>query len=100
MREKHRALITERLPGSANGLKLLDHLFDRPMVSIREAQQVMGVSYVTASQVVTNLVDAGLLEEITGQKRYKVFRYEPYLGLFNRQAMVIPQETETPGSAA
>ena len=60
----------------------------------------MGVSYVTASQVISNLEDTGLLKEITGQKRYKVFRYDPYLALFNWQAITIPRETEDNGSVS
>jgi Fic family protein len=87
MREKHRALIAENLANSSNGLKLLDYLFEKPMISIREAEQIMGVSYVTASSVIANMQKAGLLKEITGQKRNKVFRYEPYIDLFNRQSI-------------
>lgn len=91
MREKHRVLISENMANSTNGLKLLDHLFDKPMLSIREAEQVMGVSFVTAASVIGNMEEAGLLREITGQKRNKVFRYEPYVALFNRQAISRPQ---------
>jgi len=98
MREKHRMLIAENLSNSTNGLKLLDHLFEKPMVSIREAEQVMGVSYVTASSVIGNMEDAALLKEITGQKRNKVFRYEPYIALFNRQAISLSQELDEPDS--
>ncbi|MFO7716195.1 Fic family protein [Desulfosarcina sp.] len=98
MRETHRTMISEKWSSSANGLKLLDHLFEKPMVTVREAEQVMGVSYVTAAQVISNLEDSGLLKEITGQKRYKVFRYDPYLTLFNQQAIAIPGEVEDNGS--
>ncbi len=98
MRETHRTMISEKWSSSANGLKLLDHLFKKPMITVREAEQVMGVSYVTAAQVISNLEDADLLKEITGQKRYKVFRYDPYLALFNQQAIAIPREAEDKGS--
>lgn len=90
MRERHRVHITERLSNSANALKLLDYLFQRPMVSASEAKQVMEVSYVTASNVIGKLEEAGLLKEITGQKRNKVYRYEPYIALFNQQALMVP----------
>ena len=76
---------------------MLDYLFDKPMVSVREAEQVMDVSYVTASSVIGNMEKAGLLVEITGQKRNKVYRYEPYIALFNRQAISLPQEMSEPG---
>ena len=94
MREKHRALLAESLANSSNGLKLLDHLFEKPVISVREAEQVMGVSYVTASSVIANMEKAELLREITGQKRNKIFRYEPYIDLFNRQAISRPVQLD------
>jgi Fic family protein len=97
MREQHRLLITENLSNSSNGLKLLDYLFEKPMVSVRKAEQVMDVSYVTASSVIGNMEKAGLLVEITGQKRNKVYRYEPYIALFNRQTISLSQDMSEPG---
>ena len=45
----------------------------------------MSCSFVTAGRIVAEMVDAGVLKEITGQSRNRVFRYEPYLKLFERQ---------------
>ena len=45
----------------------------------------MKCSFVTAGRIVAELVAAGVLKEITGQSRNRVFRYEPYLKLFERQ---------------
>ncbi len=72
IREQHRAYIAEQLSNSSNGLKMLDHLFQRPIVSIREAEQVMEVSYVTATNIIGTMEQAGLLREITGHKRNKI----------------------------
>ena len=79
LREQHRKLMTEKMPGSINGLKLLDRLFEKPIITIRLAQEFMNVSYVTASSVIGQLTDLGILREITGQKRNKAFRYDPYV---------------------
>lgn len=100
MREQHRAYIAEQLSNSSNGLKLLDHLFERPIVSVREAEQVMEVSYVTASNVIGTMEQAGLLREITGQKRNKIYSYDPYISLFNRQTMTLPPDAEESGGRA
>jgi hypothetical protein len=40
--------------------------------------------------------DAGILKEITGQRRNKAFRYEPYIALFNRQAISFPYSSQQP----
>ncbi len=97
MREKHRILIAEKMSNSVSGLKFLDRLFERPIVSVREAERLMGVSYVTASNLIANLEQAGLLKEITGQRRNKIFRYEPYVALFSKQAIYFPHELDDPG---
>lgn len=94
LREQHRGLIAEKMPSSANGLKLFDRLFEKPIITIRLAEEIMNVSYVTASSVIQQMEDLGLLKEITGQKRNKAFRYDPYISLFNRQAIALPRHPD------
>ncbi len=91
LRETHRQTITEKLSNSINGLRLLDRMFEVPLITIRAAGEYIKVSYVTASSVIQNMEELGILKEITGQKRNKVFRYEPYLKLFSNQAISLPR---------
>ena len=86
------------MAGSKNGFKLLDHLFEVPIMTIRAAEKFMEVAYVTASSIIKQMEELGILKEITGQQRNKVFRYEPYLELFSRQAISLPKEPEETGS--
>ncbi len=92
LREEHRELIAGKMASSANGLKLLDHLFEMPIINIRSAEAFINVSYVTASSVIQQMEDLGILTEITGQKRNKAYRYEPYISLFSRQANSLPKD--------
>jgi Fic family protein len=94
LREQHRCLIAGKMQSSANGLKLFDHLFEKPVITIRLAEEIMNVSYVTASSVIQQMEDLGFLREITGQKRNKVFRYDPYISLFSHQTIVLPQHSD------
>jgi Fic family protein len=98
LRENHRDLIIEKMASSTNGFKLLDHLFEVPIITIRAAEKFMEVSFVTASSIIKQMEELGILKEITGQQRNKVFRYEPYLELFSRQAISLPKEQEETGS--
>ena len=83
MRENHRAAITEKLGRAAgNGHKVLESLFDRPIVSVGEVQQKIGAGYATANSLVARLVKLGILAEMTGYARNRRFRYEPYVKLF------------------
>lgn len=81
LRESHRSLILENNLGS-NGLMLLSNLFQRPLVNIKLVASLLGSTFPTASRLVSAFEDLGILEEITGQKRSRMFRYEPYLALF------------------
>ena len=81
MREEHRHLISQNVRGSALGFQLLDHMFQEPMVSVQRIRDYLDTSYPTANNAIAGLVDLGLLEEITGQTRNRVFAYRPYLDL-------------------
>jgi Fic family protein len=83
MRETYRNEF-HRVP---HALKLLETLYSQPYVDIKQAAAIMECAFVTANRVVTNMVSAGALREITGQSRNRVFRYEPYLQLFEQQTM-------------
>jgi Fic family protein len=78
LREDHRRKLAE----FPNGVRLLEHLFERPLISVRMAEQFLGSSFVTADKVVTKMEKLGILREITGRKRDRLYRYEPYLALF------------------
>ena len=82
LRESHRSLILDKNLGQ-NGLMLLSNLFQRPLVNINLVALMLDATFPTASRLVAGFEELGLLKEITGQKRSRVFRYEPYLALFN-----------------
>jgi Fic family protein len=67
----------------ANGLRLLDLLFERPLVNVRLVRDEVGVSLPTAGKLVNDFVGLGIIEEVTGYRRNRVFRYTPYLRLFD-----------------
>lgn len=78
LREEHRALLQAEGLG-LNGLRLLDLLFQRPLVNVSLVRDTLRVrSYNTANNLVEQFAALGLLEEITGGRRNRVFRYAPY----------------------
>jgi Fic family protein len=84
LRERHRALISERFPSSAIGLRLLDYLYQSPLIKTRTAEQYLDCSYVTAANLIHEMEQAGILQETTGRRRNRLYRYQPYLNLFER----------------
>jgi Fic family protein len=83
MREQHRAAITGQLGRAAgNGHKVLEALFDRPIVSVGEVKEMTGTTFTAANTLVSRLAELGILVEMTGHTRNRRFRYEPYVRLF------------------
>jgi Fic family protein len=76
---------------NASAFKLLDHLFLQPVTTVNAAKDALGVSYRYANDVIANLVASGTLEEITGHKRNRRFRFARYLALFQEP----PEESAT-----
>lgn len=84
LREAHRQLITERIGRMAgNGHRVLESLYGNPVVSVNEVQNLIGVTYPAANNLVTQLVNLGILQEMTGQRRNRRFRYVEYIQLFH-----------------
>jgi Fic family protein len=81
LRERHRELVQDR--AGLNGVRLLDMLFDRPLVNVNLVRDRLDVSFRTANNLVGQFEQSGLLREITGGRRRRVFRYDSYLALLS-----------------
>lgn len=84
MRDAHGLLIRSNL--GVHGLRLLDHLFEHPLTTVRIASETLGVSFSTANTLIAEFQELEILHEYTGGKRYRRFRYSPYLDLFEGRA--------------
>jgi Fic family protein len=81
LRETQRRLIQETgLP--VNSLRLLDLLYRRPLIDVALARDQLQISFATANKLIEQLVSLGFLTEVTGRKRDRIFRFGPYLLLF------------------
>lgn len=91
MREEHRLLVE---PSGLKALRLVDLLFERPLVNVNFVSEQLEVSYQTANTLVGEFERLALLEEITGNTRNRQFRYEPYVALFNDDDLPFADESE------
>ena len=84
MRERHRAAVAANLGHAvARGLRVLDCLFEQPDVTVADIRAITGTTYAAANQLASRFAALGILEESTGQRRNRLFRYGPYLRLFD-----------------
>ena len=84
LRERHRRLLSDNLSHALAGsaFKLIDHLYETPIISVQRASEVVGRTYANANALIQKLVDLDILEETTGRERGPRFRYSPYVDLF------------------
>jgi Fic family protein len=88
MREDHRNAITGELGRRAgNGHRVLEHLYEHPIISVNEVRDLIGTSYPAANDLVAGMVDIGVLHERTGQARNRRFWYRDYIGLFSEDSV-------------
>ena len=72
LRQKyHRKLHSAR--SSTLLLKLVDALFERPSMTLTDATKILGVTPASAGATIAKLSEAGILSEVTGQKRHRRF---------------------------
>jgi Fic family protein len=84
LREHHRRAIGDRMGrAAANGFRVLEQLYERPIVSVADVRAMLGTTFAGANQIVQRLVDASVLREITGHARHRRFRYDAYVQLFD-----------------
>ncbi len=85
LKTRHEALIAEKLGRrTGGGLRLLSRLYRQPVISINGVAEVIDTTYPPANDLVEQFVDLKLLVEVTGQKRNRFFRYQPYIELLRR----------------
>lgn len=83
LREEHWRLIADRLGARAsNGFRLIEHMYRSPYITVNQATEILSVSFPNANALLQDLVESGLLREVTGQQRNRIFFYAPYVALF------------------
>lgn len=67
---------------AANAQKVVYSLYQRPMIDAAKVSEVADVSPASAYKLIVDLERFGILKEITGAKRGKMYVFDAYLKLF------------------
>ena len=79
---EHKLLsLGKRAPNAKQALNLL---YRRPMLNAADLENSLGVSHPTANALLRDFIRLGLLREITGASRHRLYVFETYLALFTR----------------
>ncbi len=68
---------------AASAQRLLNDLFIQPATSVEAVQKICDTSYKAANELVAQMCKHGILQEITGQTRNRVFIFAEYLAIFS-----------------
>ncbi|MFC4872074.1 Fic family protein [Negadavirga shengliensis] len=62
--------------------RLITELYRQPIVDIGQVEQMLGVHNSTANRMIRDFQGLGILEELTGFKRNRIFAFREYINLF------------------
>ena len=68
-----------------NAQRLMKSLYRQPAIDIRTVKEMLDVEVNTATYLINDLVKYGVLEELTGKRRNRVFWFKSYLDIFNKE---------------
>ncbi len=65
-----------------NAKKLISFLYRKPIVNVREVENLLDITTKPANAIIKEFEDIGILKEITGYKRNRLFLFEDYYKLY------------------
>ncbi|SNS06496.1 Fic family protein [Belliella buryatensis] len=63
--------------------KVMNYLYRNPILDSAKVAELLEVHASTANRLINDLVQLGILEELTGFKRNRIFAFQAYIDLFN-----------------
>lgn len=89
--DRQRLQVLGRAAGTA--IRLHQHLQSRVVTTAPQAAQTLQVSQTALNKALSRLEKLGIVSELTGQQRYRVYAYQPYLE-------ILAEGAERPGQEA
>ena len=76
-------LLTKKI-GGAQAIKLLDMLFEKPLISVSDIVMKLKISRQAATQLVNKFCEINILNEVSGKKRYRKYLFANYIKIIAR----------------
>lgn len=65
-----------------NAKKLINFLYRKPLINVRDVENLLNVTTKPANAIIQEFCKLGILKEVTGYKRNRLFLFEEYYKLF------------------
>jgi Fic family protein len=88
--EDHRRKIEALGRPAASVLRVFEHMQRNPILSIPAAAEKIGISAPTVAKSLEHMRHLGILREITGRQRHRLFVYDAYLAILNEGTEPFP----------
>ena len=82
LKEGHTQKVASLGRSAERGMRLLNALFKRPLITVKGVEKVTGLKNPNALSLVSKLEKIGILKEITGKTRNRIYSYKDYIDLF------------------
>lgn len=67
---------------AVNAKKIIDYLYNRPMINAEKVSEVAGISMPSSYKLIVELEKLDILKEVTGSQRGRVYVFDNYLNFF------------------
>lgn len=67
-----------------NAQKLFEALFQKPIISAQDVSRLVELSPKASNDLISDFIKLGIIQEITGYKRNRIFAFRKYLNLLKR----------------
>lgn len=84
LRQRYENKIMSMGTRAKNAQRLLLFMFSRPILNNKVVAKELDISFNSANRLIKSLVDLGVLDEVTGYSRNRLFALKEYLDLFGK----------------
>lgn len=85
-----RSKATQYRTATVTSVRLFELLPEHPMITLASASELVESTKPTTGKAIESLCEAGILQEITGKKRDRVYAYQAYLDELSVETDLIP----------
>jgi len=82
LREKSENKIRNLGSRANNARKILDYLFEQPIINAKKAKETTGLSFPTIYSIISDMEKLEIIQEMTGDKRGRTYFFKDYIDLF------------------
>jgi len=76
---------------TVSSLRLFEFLLQHPVVTLARAGELLAATKPTTQKAIDSLCAAGVLHEVTGKKRDRVYAWRPYIDVLSAETVPVPR---------